>query len=116
MKHCDLSALAVGVVVTGIVTFNGYFRLKKPDLQEDFSRGEVIEAYQNCFCEYADWNRDGRVSNEEREFFERQIIDRNGAYLPNKGEIPVYLGGEEVPYHIFMGWINEYLESKKLGG
>lgn len=90
----------------GLVTWT-HFGLIKPMV--DTIKFDNI--YKNALIQYADKDRDGFISTEEIDAFDKDLlVDKNVIFI--SGSWPRYANGRKVPNSIVTKWVEEYKPSK----
>ena len=74
---------------------------------------ECREKYELAVYAYGDTDNDGKISKEELDNFDREILKgKNVIFDPTKS-LPEYKDGKPVPYEVLSNWIEEYVQKRK---
>lgn len=73
---------------------------------------ECREKYQSAIYDYGDTNKDGKISKEEMNNFDREILKAREVIL-DSNSVPKYKDGKQVPYEVISKWIDEYVQNRK---
>ncbi|MBI4151669.1 hypothetical protein HY496_01750 [Candidatus Woesearchaeota archaeon] len=99
----SLTSKVVGTVVGVGICAGAYFGMIKPLVESE----RFHNAYENALIKYADVDKDGFVSTQERDAFDKNLLKDKDVTLI-VGQMPKYRNGDKVPKSTVTEWIENY--------